>query len=341
MENCMRLKLPTTGLGLPSCLFMILAISFMPHFVGEALAAKKGEVINTAPDSNTAGLLNTEVAPEGSFQFDLSTGHLWYGSSAKSNIFGNIYLAGLTLVGTPILSLGGKARYCETLTLSCSLLGEVAVGARLLGEKQKRFGTLFQNSIAYDMDSAGRMTFGIGLAFLADRAVDLTTVGFEDQLYSWLNFLYDVPIETDWSVGLGFSPTLMTLHQFPVSDNLFVNRTGFSGTALAHVRTQYSTGNWQFSGGGALLSEAGSWSLWPVVEVIWRKPESLFVDEAENRAVVPIRSPANSVSSPGKSPKPVEQATPIMVEPPAMEIQPAIEEVPGTEVRPSPAEYEQ
>ncbi|NBW80513.1 hypothetical protein EBR21_02050 [bacterium] len=353
MENGMWLKRPTSGPGLASCLIMILTISFAPFFVGETLAAKKAEVLNTAPDSNTAGLLNTEVVPEGAFQFDFATGHLWYGSSPRINIFTNIYLAGLTLSGTPVVSLGGKTRYCQFRALSCSLLAEVAVGARLLGEKQKKFGALFQNSIAYDVASAGRMTFGVGLALLANRSFDLTTSGFEDQFFSWMNFFYDVALETDWSVGVGYSPTFRTFHQYPIADNLFVNRTGFAGTSLAHVRTQYSMGNWQIAGGGALLSEAGSWSLWPVLEVIWRKPESLFVDEEPTKKGTQLSAPAKAKVAPDKSPSPspspspsqlsapAEQAIPTMEDSSGREVKPVTDDEPGTELKPSPGEYEQ
>ncbi|MFZ9521420.1 MAG: hypothetical protein ACO3A4_13180 [Silvanigrellaceae bacterium] len=309
-------KYPATGLGLPARVSAILAFSFLPVFVDETFAAKKSEVIDTAPDSNTAGLVNTEVAPEGSFQLDLTTGHLWYGSSPNTNVFTNLYAAGLTLIGMPIVSVGGKVRYCETLVLSCSLLGEVAVGAKLTGIKKKLFGTVFQNSVAYDMDSAGRLTLGLGLFFQAGRAFEPDSINFEDQSAVWANAIYDVAFQKDWSVGFGYSPSFKTFHQYPLQDSLFVNRSGFLGGGLAHVRTQYSTEEWQFSLGGALLSDAGNWSLWPVLELIWKNPQSLFVDEAmekqERQQAVPakVEASSESTSAGGESEIPLKEVSP-------------------------------
>jgi hypothetical protein len=240
------------------------------------LAAKKEEALKTAPDSHTAGLINTEVVPEGAYQADFATGHLWYGTSEKTNIFTNIYADSITIAGMPTLTLGGKTRYCEGLMVSCSLLAEFAVGVKPYGTRYRQFAGLLQNSVAVDFDTSGRLTLGIGLFSYAYRESTLGLTGFEDRFATWMNFLYDYPLGTDWSLGAGYSPVLNSLEQYHVNESLYVNRLGPLGGGLFHARVQHSTEDWQFSGGGALLAAGGNWSLWPVLEVIWRKPESLL-----------------------------------------------------------------
>ncbi|MEY3902428.1 MAG: hypothetical protein RL189_1734 [Pseudomonadota bacterium] len=254
----------------------VLALMILLSFPNFGLAAKKEEALKTAPDSHTAGLVNTEVVPEGAYQADFVTGHLWYGTSEKTNIFTNVYAGSITIVGIPTLTLGGKTRYCEGLMVSCSLLAEVGVGVKPYGTRYRHFAGLLQNSVAVDFDTSGRMTIGTGVFFYAYRESTLGLTGFEDRSVSWMNFIYDYQLGTDWSLGAGYSPVLKSLEQYHVGESLYVNRLGLLGGGLFHARVQYSTEDWQFSGGGALLAAGGNWSLWPVLEVIWRKPESLL-----------------------------------------------------------------
>lgn len=255
----------------------ILALMMLLSSPAIGLAAKKEEALKTAPDSHTAGLINTEVVPEGAYQADFVTGHLWYGTSEKTNIFTNVYADGITLAGIPSLMLGGKTRYCEAVMVSCSLLAEVGVGIKPYGIRYRHFAGLLQNSIAVDLDTSGRLTFGIGVFLYSYRESKLELTGFEDRSVSWMNFLYDYPLGTDWSLGAGYSPVLNSLEQYHLNESLYVNRLGLLGGGLFHARVQYSMDDWQFSGGGALLAAGGNWSLWPVLEVIWRRPESLLI----------------------------------------------------------------
>lgn len=247
----------------------------------DVFAAPKLGRSETAPDSNTAGVLNTEVIPVGRYQLDLTTGHLWYGSGPRTNVFTNIYAPALAVVKAPSISLGGKIRYCETAIVSCSLLAEVAAGLRFSESKSRVFGGILQHNLAFDFESSGRVSLGLGSLFLASRSNDASLNAFEDRIGAWLNVFYDLAIFPEWSIGAGVSPVIKTFQQYPVEDGLIVSRLGFGGGELIHIRTQYSLTDWQFSGGGALLSLGGDWSLWPVVEVIWRKPENLWSDGPE------------------------------------------------------------
>ena len=262
------------------CVMLLhLLFLFSQVFAENAFAAKKGETINSAPDSNIAGLINTEVVPETAFQADLITGNVWYGITEKTNVFVNVFALSRTLLAKPLLAVGGKARYCETVRISCSLTAMAAPGIELTGDKKRVLGLFVQNSLALDYETSGRITLGLGAAIYSERGFAVSAYGYSDRIASWLNFLYDLPVSPEWSFGVGFSPTLKTLdHEF-LDDNLLVTRLGMGGAGFFHIRAQTSVQDWHFSGGGGLLSAAGSWSLWPMLEVVWRIPEGLFASE--------------------------------------------------------------
>lgn len=263
------------------CMAVVFAFLISVH---TALAAQKiTRPPESSPDSNTAGLLNTEVVPKDSYQLDLTTGHLWYGSGQRTNVFTNVYAPLLSVAKTPSVSVGGKIRYCETSWVSCSLIAEVAAGLRLSTSKSKIFASLLQNNVALDFESAGRLSLGLGAVVYAERATEVRLNGFEDRMGSWINVFYDLAIFPEWSIGAGISPVIKSFQQYQVKDGLIVTRLGFGGGGLFHLRTQYSFTDWQLSAGGALLSLGGDWSLWPVLEVIWRKPESLWSNGEEEQ----------------------------------------------------------
>lgn len=248
---------------------------FSPH----VRASKKEEAINTAPDSNTAGLINTEVVPEGAYQADFTTGNLWYGITPYANAFVNVYATAATLIGTPAIGLGGKVRYCESIKVSCSLTAFAASGLKLGGPRKRIFSGLLQHTLAFDFDTFGRVIWGLGGGIYAERDSVVSATGYSDRLGAWMNFFYDLPMSTEWSFGAGFSPSIKTIHQYFIDDSLVVNRLGFIGGKFIHIRGQYSSRDWHLSGGAGLLSLGDNWSLWPVVEVVWRIPESLFISE--------------------------------------------------------------
>lgn len=236
----------------------------------DAQAAKQNERIYTAPDSHLAGLLNTEVAPEDSYQIDFTTGHVWYGIGEQSNIFTNALIDSYVLLGTPALSLGGKHRYCETVEWSCSLLLEAALGVNLVGDKRRLVGGLVQNSLSLDLDSSGRFIFGFGGSVYSTRNTSKNLSEYSDDFNSWANFAYDYPLVKEWSLGAGLSTSLKGLSQTNANNVLNVRRLGFGTGNMFHVRTQYSITDWQLTFGGALLSVSSNWSLWPVFEIHYR-----------------------------------------------------------------------
>lgn len=242
-------------------------------------AAKKEEALNTAPDSNTAGLMNTEIAPEGTYQADFTTGNLWYGITPHANTFVNVYTTAATLIGTPAIGVGGKIRYCESIKISCSLTAFVASGLKFGGTRKRIFAGLLQHSVAFDFDTLGRVIWGLGGGLYSERDSVVSATGYSDRIGAWMNFFYDLPMSTEWSFGGGFSSSLKTIHQYFIEDSLVVNRLGFRGGNFIHIRGQFSSRDWHLSGGGGLLSLGENWSLWPVVEVVWRIPENLFMSE--------------------------------------------------------------
>jgi hypothetical protein len=235
-----------------------------------AHAAKQNERIYTAPDSHLAGLLNTEVAPEDSYQIDFTTGHIWYGIGEQSNIFTNALIDSYVLLGTPALSLGGKHRYCENTQWSCSLLLEAALGIDLVGDKRRLMGGLFQNSLSLDLDSSGRFIFGVGGSVYSTRNTSKNSLEYSDDFNSWANLAYDYPLVKEWSLGAGLGTSLKGLSQTNAGNQLNVRRLGVGVGNLFHVRTQYSFTDWQLTLGGALLSVSSNWSLWPVFEIHYR-----------------------------------------------------------------------
>jgi hypothetical protein len=244
-----------------------------------AFAAKKSEAINTEPDSNTAGILNTEVVPEKGLQADFVTGNVWYGISDKANLVVNLYAPARTLTAKPMLAAGGKVRYCETVKVSCSLTLIAAPGLELTGEKKRVLGALIQHGISVDFNSGGRFILGLGGAAYAERPASAAAAKYYDRASGWLNFLYDLSVNPQLSFGAGYSPVLKALDNEFANDNLIVTRFGFAGAGFFHLRSQYSVRDWQFGGGLGLLSAAGEWSLWPVLELNWRVPDDLFTDE--------------------------------------------------------------
>lgn len=251
------------------CLFLIFQAAFSNE--SQCWAAKQDEILFDRPDSHTAGLLNTEIAPEGAFQADLVTGHLWYGASSTKNIMTHVFTDALLLGGIPSMSLGGKSRYCESYQFSCSLLIELSAGYKLTHQKKKYFAGFFQHTIAYDFDSMGRLTWGIGAGLFSSRTAELQFDGFEDHLGAWTNLFFDYPLASDWSVGIGGTPLLGSRRQYNTADGLFSDRLGLAAGSLVFLRSQHSFDHWQLTGGGALVSWEGRVSLWPVVEVIWRQ----------------------------------------------------------------------
>ena len=237
-----------------------------------ANAAKQSERIYNAPDSHVAGFLNTEVVPESGFQADLTTGHLWYGAGENSSIFTNAILDSAVLIARPTLSLGGKERYCDSGLLSCSLLIEVALGGKFVGSRTRFFGALFQNSLAFDFESSGRLIWGLGGAVFSSREFNNSFDGYSDQFISWTNLAYDIPLSSSWSIGVGMSPSLKGLNQEHINNELIVERMTFASSNLFHLRTQFSFSDWVLSAGGALLSLSSNWSMWPIVEVHYRSP---------------------------------------------------------------------
>lgn len=232
-----------------------------------ALASKQAERVYVAADSHVAGLLNTEVAPEDSYQFDLTTGHLWYGSGERTNLMTNVFVDSYALLGTPALSLGGKHRYCDRSPWSCSLLIEVAWGYDLTGDKRRIFGGLAQHSLAYDLDSMGRFIFGLGASAYSTRNVTKRMNEFSDDFNSWFNLAYDYPFTDEWSIGGGFSSALRGLEQELRDEKLTSKRLPIAKGRMFHIRTQYALTHWQISAGGALMSVGAKWSLWPVLEL--------------------------------------------------------------------------
>ncbi len=248
-------------------LFLIAALFVSLCLHQTALAAKPDERIYTAPDNHIAGLLNTEVAPQGSYQLDITTGHAWYGIGENTNVLTNVFVDSMVLIGTPAVSVGGKHRYCETATWSCSIFIEAAWGMDLVGEKRRLLGGLAQKSFALDLEDSGRFIFGLGGSFYGSRSVDEQPRAYTDEFNSWANIAYDFAFFKDWSAGMGFSSSLRGLSQTHESDQLKVRRLGLAAGKLFHARTQYSFTDWQITAGGALLSVGSNWSLWPVFEI--------------------------------------------------------------------------
>jgi hypothetical protein len=264
------------------CLWIvILLLSLTPLLTARVYAAKKGEAINSAPDSNTAGLLNTELIPETGFQVDVTTGNVWYGITENANLLVNVFAASRTLLAKPMFAVGGKIRYCETVKLSCSLTAVAAPGLEFGSSKKRVLGLLVQHGVAVDFESAGRFILGLGAASYSERSFSAAANGYYDRMASWINFLYDFAASPEWSFGAGYSPSIKTLSQEFLDDNLLVSRYGFAGAGFFHLRAQFSVWDWQFSGGGGILAAGDNWSLWPVLEVIWRIPDTFFMSEEE------------------------------------------------------------
>jgi hypothetical protein len=243
--------------------FMIVFFTFSPR----AVASKQDERIYTAPDSHIAGLLNTEVAPQGAYQLDVTTGHAWYGIGEATNLVTNVFVDSMALIGTPAVSFGGKHRYCETTSWSCSIFLEAAWGMDLVGERRRLLGGLAQQSFGLDLEDSGRFIFGWGGSVYGSRNVEKKSREYTDEFNSWLNLAYDFSFFKDWSVGLGLSSSLRGLSQTNKGNELRVRRLGFAAGKLFHARTQYSFTDWQFTAGGALLSVGSNWSLWPLFEI--------------------------------------------------------------------------
>lgn len=264
--------------GLPARLSLLVCVAVFMALSQRVLAdtdvepSKQDEkvYILDRPESQLAGLLNTELTPANSFQTDLTLGHVWYGIDDNTNVFTNIFADLGALIGSPALSIGAKRKFCERESVRCSILGEVVYGFDLGSEPSRFFGLLLQNSYSYDLDESGRIYFGLGSLSYSERGYDSNASKFADNFLSWINFSYDYAFISEWSLGAGFASSLGGLFQQDFGSIMRSSRIAAGASRLFFARTQYSFGEWVLSGGGALLTQSSGPSLWPVFEIHYR-----------------------------------------------------------------------
>ena len=227
-------------------------------------------VLLDRPESQLAGLINTELIPAKAYQTDLTLWHVWYGVDDKTNVFTNAFIDLGALVGSPALSIVAKRKICAFEALSCSLLVEAGYGISLGSDTSRFFGVLAQNSYSYDFDESSRLHFGLGGVSYSERGTGSHSQKFEDNFIAWLNFGYDYAFVSEWSLGGGVANSLGGLFKQDLGSFMKSSRITFGSSRLFFIRTQYSFGDWVLSGGGGLLTMSSGPSLWPVFEIHYR-----------------------------------------------------------------------